>query len=375
MAFISSIGTAVPTYKTSQEDIFHFMKRAHGLEGEDARKLKVLYRATGIKHRHTVVKDYQKPSEGDFYPHTADLEPFPSTAKRMEVYQDEAKRISLEAIRSAMADLPHWKREEITHLITVSCTGMYAPGLDIDISNELGLSPHVQRTNIYFMGCQAAFNGLKVGNAICEADPTAKVLMVCVELCTLHFQKDVTEDSLLANSLFADGAAAVCLSSAPEGSMSLSMEEFVCALHPEGKREMAWKIGNFGFEMKLTSYVPDIIKGGIRQLTRKLFKSLQVSLDDIDHFAIHPGGKRILRFVEEELNIKRENNWPAHKVLKEYGNMSSPTILFVLKEVWDNMKENRLKENFKPSYILNFAFGPGLTLESMLLKSHPAPIR
>ncbi|MEO0898261.1 MAG: type III polyketide synthase [Bacteroidota bacterium] len=366
MAFISAIGTAVPDHKTSQEDIYNFMQKAHGLEGDEARKLRVLYRATGIQTRHTVIEDYSQAEVRNFFPPTEDLEPFPSTAHRMKVYQEQAKSISLEAIRSAMSHLTSWKAEEITHLITVSCTGMYAPGLDIDLTNELGLNPQVQRTNVYFMGCQAAFNGLKVGNAICESDPNAKVLMVCVELCTLHFQKEVTEDSLLANSLFADGAAAVCISPKAEGPLSMSMEEFVCALHPEGKRDMAWKIGNFGFEMKLTSYVPDIIKGGIKQLTEKLFSSLKVSLKEVSHFAVHPGGKRILRFVEDELEIDREQNWPAHKVLKEYGNMSSPTILFVLKELWDNLKDKK-----ESSYILNFAFGPGLTLESMLLKTYP----
>jgi len=367
MAYISAIGTAVPSNKISQEDIYEFMKKAHGLNEREGRELKVLYRATGIKTRHSVIDDYGKSEGFSFFPDTEDLEPFPSTSDRMHIFEEEAKKLCLQAVDACREQQPQWKPEEVTHLITVSCTGMYAPGLDIDLTNELGLPHHTQRTNIYFMGCQAAFNGLKVANSICEANPEANVLLICVELCTLHFQKDNTEDSLLANSLFSDGAAAVFLSGKAENQRSLSIEDFACALHPEGKRDMAWKIGNFGFEMKLSSYVPDIIKGGIKELTQKLLSSLRVSFKDIDHFAIHPGGKRILRFVEEELGIEKSRNSSSHKVLQEYGNMSSPTILFVLKEVW-----HKLKQESDPRYILNFAFGPGLTLESMLLKTHPA---
>lgn len=365
MAYINAIGTAVPRNRIPQESIFQFMEKAHGLKGDEARKLRVLYRATGIATRHSVIGDYAKDADYDFFPNNEQLEPFPSTSDRMTVYQQEAKQLSLEAIAQCLDSGPSFDKQQITHLITVSCTGMYAPGLDIDLTNALGLRKDVQRTNIYFMGCQAAFNGLKVANSICQADPKAKVLLICVELCTLHFQKEMTEDSLLANSLFSDGAAAVLISGKTRTGLNLEMEEFVCALHPEGRKDMAWKIGDFGFEMKLSAYVPDIIKGGIKGLTEKLLNSLKVSFDQIRHFAIHPGGKRILRFVEDELNIPVDKNESSHHVLRNYGNMSSPTILFVLKDLIHKIMPNK-----EPEYILNFAFGPGLTLESMLLKTH-----
>lgn len=365
MAYINGIGTAVPGEKIPQEKIFRFMERAHGLENDEARKLRILYRATGIASRHSVIDDYSDDNSHDFFPDTHDLEPFPTTADRMDIYQREAQKLCLEAILDCLDQVGSVEKSQISHLITVSCTGMYAPGLDIDLTNELGLRRDVQRTNIYFMGCQAAFNGMKVANAICKSDPEARVLMVCVELCTLHFQKEATEDSLLANSLFADGAAAVLISSKAQQGLNLSIEDFVCALHPEGRKEMAWKIGDFGFEMKLSAYVPDIIRGGIKALTQKLLASLKVSFDQIRHFAMHPGGKRILRFVEEELGIPKEQNESSHKVLREYGNMSSPTVLFVLKDL-----SKKLMPSDESGYILNFAFGPGLTLESMLLKTH-----
>ncbi|MCI4669430.1 MAG: type III polyketide synthase [Bacteroidia bacterium] len=360
MAYINAVGTSVPGKKIPQERIFQFMQKAHGLDQLEARKLRVLYRATGISTRHSVIQDYERDNDFEFFPNSENLEPFPSTSDRMKVYQKEAKKLSLEAIRKIKSFNP----EEITHLITVSCTGMYAPGLDIDLTNELGIRKDVQRTNIYFMGCQAAFNGLKVANAICEANPSSKVLLVCVELCTLHFQKEITDDSLLANSLFSDGAAAALITGELQDGLNLSIEEFVCALHPEGRKEMAWKIGDFGFEMKLSAYVPDIIRGGIKGLTDKLLNSLKVSFDKVKHFAIHPGGKRILRFVEEELDIPKDKNLSSHKVLRDFGNMSSPTILFVLNDVIEGLIPQK-----EPEYILNFAFGPGLTLESMLLKT------
>ena len=364
MAYINAIGTAVPGNKIPQEKIFRFMEKAHGLGIEEANKLKVLYRATGISSRHSVIEDYSKDLDYSFFPNNEDLEPFPSTSDRMKVYQKEARKLSMQAIEMCKEQLNSWNPLEITHLITVSCTGMYAPGLDIDLTNGLGLRKDVQRTNIYFMGCQAAFNGLKVANAICESNSDAKVLLVCVELCTLHFQKEMTEDSMLANSLFSDGAAAVMISSETQTGLNLAIEEFVCALHPEGRKDMAWKIGDFGFEMKLSAYVPDIIKGGIKALTEKLLESFKVSFDQIKYFAIHPGGKRILRFVEDELCIEKGKNQSSHRVLRDFGNMSSPTILFVLRDLIQNLVPSK-----EPEYILNFAFGPGLTLESMLLKT------
>jgi predicted naringenin-chalcone synthase len=279
----------------------------------------------------------------------------------MELYKNEALNLGIKAVNELFDEVPDFQKEEVTHLITVSCTGLYAPGLDIELIEAMDLPKNIQRSAVNFMGCYAAFNALKIGDAICRADKAARVLIVCVELCSIHFQKLKDDDNLLANTLFGDGAAALLMSSQPTKGLNLLMENFYCDLAFEGKQEMAWQIGDNGFEMKLSSYVPDIIKSGIRQLTERLLKNLNLSLEDIDKFAIHPGGKKILETIETELGMTREDNQYAYQVLQEHGNMSSATIIFVLQAL---CRDLRKEDNQKR--ILSFAFGPGLTLESMV---------
>jgi predicted naringenin-chalcone synthase len=239
---------------------------------------------------------------------------------------------------------------------------MYAPGLDIDLVKQLKLKSTVQRTAINFMGCYAAFNALKIADAFCKTDPNAKVLIVCTELCSLHFQREGTEDNILANALFGDGSAALMVEANTPGSLKLQIENFHSDLSKDGEQFMAWTVGDLGFEMKLSAYVPDIIKGGIKELTNSLLKKISKTLSDIKHFAIHPGGRKILQAIETELGIEKQQNAPAYKVLEQFGNMSSPTVLFVLNEVITHLTTANKNER-----ILSFAFGPGLTLESMVL--------
>lgn len=362
-AYITSIGTANPAYKIKQSDIANFMATNLQYDERKTRELEVLYRATGIGHRHSVVQDYTRQmGDFDFYPNEKGLEPFPTVQQRMDLFKKEALPLALKAIENCNSDV---KKEAFTHLITVSCTGMYAPGLDIEITKTLGLSHSIQRTSINFMGCYAAINALKVAAQVCTANSEAKVLVVCVELCSIHFQKKDDDDNKIANALFGDGAAAIVMESAPSAGTNCKIEAFHCDLATEGHNDMAWHIGNFGFEMALSTYVPDIIKTGIKTLTEKLLSNLQLSMDEISHFAIHPGGKKILDAIEEELNISRQDNRHAHEVLREHGNMSSPTVLFVLNSILNTVDAKNQNEK-----ILSFAFGPGLTLESMLLSIH-----
>lgn len=361
-SYISAIGTANPAYKTPQRNIAEFMAGALKMNNGEKTRLQALYRASGIHHRYSVLEDYSMETEDfTFYPNNNDLEPFPTVSARMGIYKKEAIKLSLMAIEDCLEDTEIHK-SDISHLITVSCTGMYAPGIDIEIIELLGLNHHVQRTAVNYMGCYAAFNAIKLADAICKSDQNATVLVICVELCSIHFQKQKDEDNLLSNALFGDGAAAILLQSNPSPGLNFCLERFYCDLLFEGKKDMAWHIGNFGFEMRLSSYVPEMIKKGISQLTENLLKNMQLKVNDIDLFAIHPGGKRILEIIEQELGLNKEDNAYAYRVLRNYGNMSSPTILFVLKEIWADMK---LEDNNKN--ILSFAFGPGLTLESMLL--------
>ena len=363
MSYITSIGTANPSYKFDQSSIATFMARSMQLSGDDERKLQVLCRATGIEHRYSVLNDYGKKGDFDFYSNTENLEPFPSTKSRMKIFQEQAITISLDAVSTCLAKLPDFDLKSITELIVVSCTGMYAPGLDIDLVKELKLNTNIHRTCINFMGCYAAFNAIKLADVICNANPDAKVLIVCTELCSIHFQKENTENNRLANALFADGSAAVMMESQSRKGINLKPESFYCDLASEGEQDMAWSIGDQGFEMSLTSYVPKAIRNGIAKLTASLLNQASLNLSDISFFAVHPGGKKILEVIEQELGLSKEQNRFACEILKNFGNMSSPTVLFVIAEIC-----RTLSDADQDKRILSFAFGPGLTLESMILR-------
>jgi alpha-pyrone synthase len=356
MSYITSIGTATPPHQFSQQTIADFMVRAMQLDDAEARKLRALYRATGIESRYSVLPDYGKAGNYEFYANSEDLNPLPTTKKRLELFRKHAVELSCAAVRSAMYS--GISPKDFTHLIVVSCTGLYAPGLDIDLVKTLGLRPDVQRTCINFMGCYAAFNALKLADSFCGNDPASKVLIVCTELCSLHFQNTNTQDNLLANALFGDGSASVIVEGKTRKGLNLKPENFQCDLAMNGEDDMAWTVGDLGFEMKLSAYVPDVIQSGIKQLTAKLM----ANSSDASYFAIHPGGKRILEVIEKELGMTKDQNVYAYDVLRKYGNMSSPTVIFVLNELCKNL--NGVDHNKK---ILSFAFGPGLTLESMLL--------
>lgn len=363
MSFITAIGTANPENKFNQSTIADFMVKAMQLRGNDARRLQALFRMTGIETRYSVIADYGRQNEFDFFSNSHDFEPFPSTASRLLLYRHHALKVSMEAIRKCLNRIASFDVKTITHLIVVSCTGMYAPGLDIDLVKALNLSTHTQRLGINFMGCYAAFNALKQADIICHSDSTAKVLVVCTELCSIHFQKQNTEDNLLANALFADGSAAVLVEAQPRKGLNLKPISFYCDLAPEGELDMAWTIGDLGFEMRLSAYVPDIIQRGIKTLTHTLLDQISQSPGSVEYYAIHPGGRKILEVIEKELQLTSEQNKPAYEVLRNFGNMSSPTVLFVLQEVCKNL--NGVDDGKK---ILSFAFGPGLTLESMVLE-------
>jgi predicted naringenin-chalcone synthase len=360
MSYITAIGTANPAYRIKQSRIASFMVKAMRLNSPDERRLRSLFRSSGIDYRFSVIKDYGCENSHEFFPENENLEPFPSTEKRILSFREHALPLSLQAIKNA---LPDGEFNSITHLIVVCCTGMSAPGLDIDIIKALNLPTDTQRVCINFMGCYAAINALQTGDAFCKAKPSAKVLIVCTELCSLHFQKNPTIDNIISNALFSDGSAALLMEAQKPKTISLRPMKFHTDLFFEGENDMSWNIGDFGFEMKLSSYVPSLIEKGIRKLTDSLLKGISIELSSIQYFATHPGGKKILKAIEQELNITTEQNEYAHYVLRNYGNMSSPTVLFVLNEIFKSLS---LKDDKK--HVLSFAFGPGLTLGSLLLE-------
>lgn len=363
---ISAIGTANPLYRIPQQQIYQFMVRAFNLDDNRASRLKQIYTHSGIDYRYSVIPDFGKVDSEHpvFFGCSPNSNSFPGTGKRMKLYKDEASSIAVEAAERCLKGLRG--QLEITHLITVSCTGMYAPGIDIDLVEKLGLNPNIERTCINFMGCYGALNALKTADYICRADVHAKVLVVCVELCTLHFQKENVLDNWVANSLFSDGAAAAIVENSSHRTIKtncLELDTFYSEFVPSARSEMAWYIGDKGFEMKLTSKVSKLILKHLPAVSSTLLQKARLTLEDIERFAIHPGGRKILEAAEAALGFTSEANRYGHEILREFGNMSSATILFVLqKHLYDaDAKEG---EN-----ILGFAFGPGLTVESMILKT------
>ncbi|MTI41944.1 type III polyketide synthase [Fulvivirga lutimaris] len=350
-SYITSISTAKPKFKVEQSQALDFMSKVNGMDKDEKHNLEVLYRATGIESRFSVLEDFTLPPDKSEYFNTTGT---PSTAERLDLFKEEALKLSFDSAKDCISK-SGVSGEQITHIITVSCTGLHAPGLDIDLIYKLGLQHNVERLAINFMGCYAAFNAIKAADAICQSSE-AKVLIICTELCSIHFQKGKDEDTLLANALFGDGSAALMVESIPTKCKSLKITSAHCDLLPAGKSEMAWGVGDFGFEMKLSSYVPDVISTGISTLLKNYS-------EHFDYYAIHPGGKRILKVIEEQLNITKEQNIQAHEVLRQHGNMSSPTILFVLKHIFDDLTEADAQKD-----ILAMAFGPGLTLESLTFK-------
>ena len=364
---ITAIGTANPEHRIKQSSILRFMSNAFGLDENNARRLKKIYDHSGIDYRYSVIADFGEENFDNygFFAQNETLEPFPCTQNRLKLYQHMAADIAAEAVRDCVRHLPADQLSQVTHLITVSCTGMHAPGIDIELVEKLGLDRHIERTCINFMGCYGALNGLKAADYICRADESATVLVVSIELCTLHFQKESTLDNWVANSLFSDGAAAVIVKNTrqkEQGSPGLILKTFYSEFVPEAHNEMGWTVGNMGFEMKLTSKVSKLIKTHIKPITESLLAKSGLVFQDIGAFAVHPGGRKILEASELALDIPAEANRFAYDTLRDYGNMSSATVLFVLKSIMENPK------GMQGENIMGYAFGPGLTVESMILE-------
>lgn len=354
---IIAIGTAVPSHKLNQGEIVELVSEQLLLSPSKKRLLKSIYKATSIDTRYSVIRDisYLFPSIDE------KSSSILSTQGRMAIYKEHALPLALSAIKQCMQQQTTKNTNDITHLITVSCTGMYAPGLDIEIVHQLQMGTTTKRTAINFMGCYGAFNALKVADDICRASTSAVVLIVCVELCSIHFQQTQDLDHFVSNAIFADGAGAALIQSSTDSKKNLCIEAFNCDLLPQTSEEMGWYIGDYGFDIVLKSYIHEILKSGIASFMNKLLK--QEGIRNVDHYAIHPGGIKILQACEAALGITKDKNVHAYNVMRKYGNMSSATIMFVLKELMDYLTIKNNQET-----IFSCAFGPGLTLESMLLK-------
>ena len=366
-AIIQSIGTAVPPFKISQELHHYILESANGISRGERLLLRNVYKNSGITSRHSVLEEFgnsDAPDNKIFHP--AGKSAQVSISRRMEIFESFATELCSEAVTDCLKNFS-LNSAEITHLITFSCTGMSAPGVDISLIEKLSLSRSIERTCINFMGCYAGINALRMAKYIVTSQKDAVVLLCGIEICTIHYQKSMSQDQLIANAIFGDGAAAAIITStdykANRLNPGLILDKFYSEYEPSGINEMAWRIGDFGFDLKLSTYVPTLIQNNIAGLISKLFEKAGLNQKNIDWYALHPGGVKILEACEKALNISKQDNSYSYDVLNEFGNMSSVTIFFVLKKYFEKLTTDDSGKN-----ILSCAFGPGLTMESMILK-------
>lgn len=343
------------------------MHQIYALNEDGKRKLKFLYHQSGISTRYSVISDYTRPvKEWKFYPPAENLEPFPSLELRMQWYNKYAAPLSVDAIRRCLGG--KMDSRQVTHLITVSCTGMSAPGLDLQIVELMDLPRTIFRTSLNFMGCYGAIHALKLADALCQSSPGAAVLIVCTELCTLHFQREHTTDNITSSLLFGDGSAAALIVGDASPAKGIRFSAFYSEIVAKGKKDMAWELSSTGFQMTLSSYVPELIGEDFAALVNRAllnnhpsssaFHNTPPNPAPVSHWCIHPGGRKILEAVQKSLQLDEGALHAGYDVLKEYGNMSSPTILFVLQRIMTGLDYSR------PNKVFGAAFGPGLTVET-----------
>lgn len=370
-SWLRGFGLAVPEHSIAQTDAADLVRPFNADSEDQARVLRELYRRAGVKRRHSVVLESSDDGvairQSTYSPRTEQRPLGPTTAERMQSYERHAGTLARVATQRALHD-SGCNARDITHLVTVSCSGFHAPGFDIELLQTAGLSPSVARTHLGFMGCHGALNGLRVADAFLNADPRANVLLCCVELCSLHHQYGWSPDRIVSNALFADGSAAVVLTNAASGS-PLPLGEGTgqacwqllasgSVVLPDTLDDMGWRIRDHGFEMTLSARVPDLIKQYLRSWLGDWLGSRALTLDDIRSWTFHPGGPRILSAAGEALGLRREQWAVSESVLADFGNMSSPTILFIL---------DRLRQEAASGPCVALAFGPGLTIEAALL--------
>ena len=407
---LRALQTVVPPTVLVQDEVRDIFAAQPGLSRLAQRLVATSFTMSGIDTRHTVIEELTLDStatDPQFFDAATRRLLVPGTRVRNELYIEQATTLFVEAGRRALAACPGLDAADITHVVTVSCTGFYAPGPDYMLVRELGLAPSTQRYHLGFMGCYAAMPALRMAKQFVQADPNAVVLVVSAELCSLHLRTSSDPDTIVASSLFSDGAAAGIVSSRPPvaGEVAADLDVFETVITPVGEADMAWKIGDEGFEMILSSYVPHIIDEHIESalapllgkdepLTRALADGLVAEAGTlaaqadpggtglagqvltapapastpgsmlstaIAHWAIHPGGRSILDKTEAKLGLTEAQLLPSRETLRTNGNMSSATILFVIKAILDG------ETAAEGDRVCAMAFGPGLTVESGLM--------
>ncbi len=357
---IASIGTSVPKTAASQDYLRDFFAEQPGRDRLARRYISAAFDAAGIRNRHTALAGLGGTPDGVFIAEDSTLLK-PTTGTRNSLYRAVAPQVAAQAAHSAVVEADI-SAEQITHLITVSCTGFFAPGIDYHLIRDLGLSATVERSHLGFIGCAAALPALRLATQITEARPQAVVLVVCVELCSIHVRESSDPEQIVASSVFADGAAAAVVTAKEHTGRpgGIRLDRFASALTDEGESDMVWTIGDHGFEMRLSAEVPRIIGREIRHAVDTFLGGNQPP----DTWAVHPGGRSVLDRVEKGLDLPAEALAASRSVLRDYGNMSSATILFILRQM--------MADPAVSGSIAALAFGPGLTVESALLHKIPS---
>jgi predicted naringenin-chalcone synthase len=350
-AYLNRVATAVPPH-----DIHNaFVRFAYTLL-TDPRERAVFERLVvkaQIHHRQAVFAPAAHPEgisvdAGGFYSRGA----FPSTGQRMQRFEAHAAPLAVQAVDALARDAAPL---DITHVLVTTCTGMYAPGLDLDLVAQCRLAPSVERTMIGFMGCYAALNALKLARHIVRSDPRSRVLIVNLELCSLHLQEVNTLAEMLAFLVFGDGCAASLVTAEPTG---LALGDFRTLILPDTRGLITWKVRDQGFDMVLSGQVPGAIAKGLDRMKGELFGGGGAAA--IDLWAVHPGGRSVLDGVAQGLALEASALAPSRRVLADHGNMSSATVMFVLADLLASAPARATG--------CAMSFGPGLTAETMLFQ-------
>ena len=377
-ATILGLGTALPPHRLAQETAAAMSSEFCCGDDEQFKRFESLYLRSGVQARHSVLLEAADHGNGKssgngnghggshgltqsfFLPRRDDDDRGPGTAQRMQRYIAAATPLAREAASLAL-ERSAVQADAIDHLVTVSCTGFAAPGVDIALIERLGLRRDVSRTHVGFMGCHGVFNGLRVGSAMARQSGQAQRVLVCaVELCSLHFAYGWDVGRVVANALFADGAGAVVLGPAYEGSDDAwHLAASGSCIVPDSGEAMTWNITNHGFAMTLSPQIPAIIRQQLKPWLETWLASHDLTIQQVGSWAVHPGGPRILQSVEAALELEAGALADSRAVLEAYGNMSSPTILFIL---------DRLRAQQAPRPCVALGFGPGLAIEAMLFR-------
>lgn len=357
---IHGLGLALPEHGLSQAQARALAGTYAGLD-QRPRALDVLYRQTRIMNRNSVVVENSGVAAMPFFPPPVPgNESGPGTASRMQRYAGEVVPLAARACREALST-PDISAGDITHLVVVTCTGFFAPGLDVALIGELGLDRSASRFQLGFMGCHGALNGLQLSASIVNGDSAARVLLCAAELCSLHMQYGSGTDQAVSNSLFADGAAAAVLGAESPGGKHLArLNSFCSHLVPDSADAMSWRIGDHGFQMTLSARVPQLIEENLPGWIERWLAKSGLKTPDVAAWCVHPGGPRILDAVEKSLKLPASALSASREILAAHGNMSSPTVLFILDKL-------RKTHGQIPHPCVMLGFGPGLVIEAALL--------